>query len=119
MHHHIAVTGTNDSHVINTLCKPWEEIGDLDPALAIALERALCAEQSGIASDELVFGFAETRRAFLPVQLIQQRFGIESFQMAGTAAEEEKDHRLRLGRQKRFFGRQRISRLGASFLLRE
>ena len=42
--------------------------------------------------DELIFRLAETRRALLAVQLVEQWFGIERLQMAGATTQEKEDH---------------------------
>ena len=55
------------------------------------------AEQPGIRLDELVLRLAELRRPRLAVQPVEQRLGIEGFQMARAAGHEQEDDRLRLG----------------------
>lgn len=46
---------------------------------------AFGSQQPSIPADELVLGFAELLEPGLPIELVEQRFGIEGFQVAGTA----------------------------------
>src|SRR5262249_1453749 len=113
------MTGADNRDVVHTLGEVWKQIRDLDTAFAVSLERALCAEQFCIGAHELVFRFAETRRSLLPMKFIEQRLGIEGFQVAGAATEEKEDYRLRLCRLMRFLGRGGVDALRARFFLRQ
>ena len=66
------------------------------PLSPYLLERPLRAEQLGVAVDELILRFAELRRSRLAVQLVEQRLGIERFQVARSAGHEQKDDGLGL-----------------------
>src|SRR5262245_28182441 len=119
MNHHIAVAGADHRHIIDALAEVWEQIRDFDSALAVSLERAFCAQQFCIGAHELIFRFTETGRALLPIQFIQQRFGIESFHVTRSATEEEEDHGFRFGGLLRFAWRKRITALRASLFMRK
>ena len=67
------------------------------PLLPYFLNVRLLPSSFASALDELILGFAELRRPLLPVELVQQRLGIEGVHVAGPAGHEEKDHRLGLG----------------------
>src|SRR5262245_4650222 len=95
MDHHIAVAGANDGDVIYTLGEAREKVRDLDAALTVSFECALHAEQLRLARDELILRLAETRRALLAVQFVEQWFGIEGLQVAGAASKEKEDHGFR------------------------
>ena len=79
------MAGANDGDVVYALGEAREKVRDLDAALTVPFECALRAEQLRFARDELIFRLAETRRALLAVQLVEQWFGIERLQMAGAA----------------------------------
>ena len=51
--------------------------------------------------DELILRFAELRGPRLAVELVEQRLGVERFEMARPARHEQEDDRLGLGRQMR------------------
>jgi hypothetical protein len=94
----VAVAGTNDGDIIDAGSDVGKEVRDFGPALAVPAERAPAAEELGVAGDELIFRLAELGRPALAVELVQERFGVERFQVAGTAGHEEEDDgpRLRL-----------------------
>src|SRR5262249_25981242 len=86
----------------------------LDAGPAIFAKGAFAAEQTSIRGNKLIFGIAKRFGSRPAVELIEQRLGIEGFEMAGAAGHEQKDHRFRLGMGKmRRLGSQRISRSGA------
>ena len=65
-----------------------EQIGNFDSALAVAGESPLAAEQFRVGFDELILGFAELLWSWLAVELIEQRFGVERFQVARPTGHE-------------------------------
>ena len=82
------------------------------PFLPYRLKVRLVPSSRDLVVDELIFALAEAGRPLLPVQLVQQRLGIERLHVAGPAGHEQEDDRLRLGfvRHVRRLGRQRIDR---------
>ena len=70
-----------------------EQVGDLDAALAVLLERPPGAEQPGVALDELILRLAELLGPRLAVELVQQRLGVEGLEVAGPAGHEQEDDR--------------------------
>src|SRR5579884_2436624 len=118
MDNRIAVTRANHCKVVDTACCARKEIRPLDAGPAIFAKGALAAEQTSVRGYKLIFGIAKRFGSRLAVELIEQRLGIEGFQMTGTAGHEQKDYRLRLGMGKmRRLGRQRIYRSGAEVLV--
>src|SRR5262249_36372044 len=68
----------------------------------------------------LILNVAELGRAFLSIELVQQRLRIESLQMRWAAGHKQKDDRLGLGllRHVRRLGSERIVLRGARIVLR-
>ena len=73
------------------------------------LEPSPGAEQLGIALHELVLRLAKLLRPRLPFELIEQRLGIERFEVARPAGHEQEDHGRRLGGKVRRFGCERVN----------
>src|SRR5262245_9268051 len=106
MHHYVTVAGSNHCQSVHARGEVREKVGDFDPALAMLAERPLRAEQFGFALDELILGLAELFWPRLTIQFVEQRFGIECFQMTGPARHEEEDDGLRFRRLMRGSRRQ-------------
>ena len=90
-----------------------EQVRDIDPGLAVFLEGALGSEELGVRFDELIFGFAELRRARLAAELIEQRFGIECLDVARPPGHEQEDDRFGLGLFVRLLWGKRVDSGGA------
>ena len=67
------------------------------PLLPYFLKVRLVPSSLAFGADELILRFAELGRPLLPVELVQQRLGIERLQVARPARHEQEDHRLGLG----------------------
>src|SRR5262245_35356160 len=117
MHDHVAEAGTDYRKVIYALRQIGEQIGDINAALTVLAKRPPRAEELRFGADELVARFAEFLRARLAAQFVQERFGIECFEMARPASHEQEDHRLGFGQVMRRLCRERIERAGASLLV--
>src|SRR5262245_25244255 len=85
-----------------------KEIGDLQAALAVLLERALAAQEPRVGPDERILRFTELVWLLLPVELIEERLGIEGVDVARAPRHEQEDDRLRLCRPRRRLCRQWI-----------
>ncbi len=104
---HVAVARPDHRDVVDAARDVREEVGDLDAALAVLLERPARAQQLGVALDQLVLGLAELLGPPLPFELVQERLGIERLQVAGPAGHEQEDDRARLGREMGRLGSER------------
>ena len=91
MDDHVAVAGAQDGDVVDACGGMGQQIGDLDSALSVLSEGPLGAQQHGVFLDELVLGFAEFGGAGLAVELVEQRFRVEGFDVAGPAGHEEEN----------------------------
>ena len=111
MHDHIAVNGTNNRQIVDTLREIWEQIRNLNATFAVAFEGPLRAEQFCIRRNKLILRFTKTRGPFLSIQFVQQRLRIKCFHVTWATAEKEKNHRFRFRRMMRLLRCERIERL--------
>ena len=116
VHHHVAMAGADHRHLVDPFRHVRKQVGDFDPALTVFFERALRAEQLGGLFNELVFRLAEFRRARLAVEFVEQRLGVERFDVARPARHEQENDRLGFGVQMRRLGSQRVDGVGAKLL---
>src|SRR5881409_3153349 len=98
MDDHVAIAGTNHRQAIDARGEVREEIGNLDPALAVLAESPPGAKQLRAGLDELIFGFPKLFRPWLAVKLVEQRLGIEGFEMTRPARHEKEDRCFRFRR---------------------
>ena len=74
-----------------------KQVGYLDAALAVLPEACACCRAAGRRREiNWYCRIAELFRPRLAIELVEQRLGIEGFQMARTAGHEQEDHGLGL-----------------------
>ena len=83
--------------IIDTTGQIREQVGNLDPALAVLAKFPAAAEQTGVFLNELILRVAEFRRPRLSVEFVQEGLGVEGLEMAWAAGHEQEDHGLGLG----------------------
>ena len=86
MDDHVGVARPNDGEVVDAFGRQGEEVGDVDTGLAILAKRPFGAQQTGVALDKLVLGFAELLGPNLAVELVEQRLGVEGLEMRRAPA---------------------------------
>ena len=104
----VALARADDREVVHAGRDMRKEVGNLDAALTVSLERAFGAEGLRGRRDGLVCHVAGRLRGRLAPELVEQRFRIKRLHLARAAGHEQKDHRLRLGGQWWEFRRERI-----------
>ena len=91
MHDFVSVAASQYGNIIDTARCVRKQIRNFDAALAVPRESSFRAEQQGILPDLLIFGFLERSRTWLPVKSVEERLGIECFNLAGATRHEQKD----------------------------
>ena len=110
MHDLVAETRSDDGDVVDAVTDTREQVRHFQPTLAVLAKLAIAAEQLGVRFDELILRFAERCGTLLTVESIEQRFGIEGFNVTRTTGHEQENHRFRQPVCPRWPSRQRIPR---------
>ena len=96
--------GADDAHVIDAISKVREELADFHAGLAVAAELTLHAENGGLLElRKLELYAAETGGDMLTVECVEDRLGIERFEVRWPAVHKEENDVLRGGGELRVF----------------
>ena len=103
MRESLVEVGTHDGKLVSLRGHVREQVGHFQAGLPVALERPPGAQQRPLEKLAVLEVFvAKAVGRQLPVQLVQQRLGVERIHVARAALHEEVDHSLGCRRQRRW-----------------
>ena len=98
----LVVAGADDRKVVSEFRELRKQVGDFQPGLTVLLENTPRSHQLGFISLDLGQADALLQvagRKILSIVFLQLGLGIEGFELAGTALQEDEDDALGLGRE--------------------
>ena len=94
----VAVAAANDGDVVDALRRLRKQVGNRNSGFPVPAKGPFRTKQLGTGFDLLVFDVAERFRPVLSVEPVEQRLGVERFDVTRAAGHKEENDRSGLGR---------------------